>query len=1162
MAPGLLHCVLVVFTAAAALALAVKLFWLNAAGLSSSGFAAMERVKAINIRRFLRRSRKDMNQKTLCLLRKKLKQLSSRRRTTGRLEDTLKKLQDEYGEKKALKMVKSIVKKIRKKMHMKNGGSVRTHSGNKKFKQHNNLPQQQHNNNSTLLRQPSIQNPNQHNITIDQKDGGSILAPNMVGNTINGDVTMNLHAPQVSHSTSVNKFEILQSVKNKMKTRMKSDSERIFEGSAPRSVSLNKIYTELFIINDDSDPINREHEIWQIETTHDLNASAQTVIHYNEILQPSTEENRKIMTVLTKGIAGIGKTITVQKFVLDWASGEANQDLELVFLLPFRELNLLEGENSFFDLLCFFYPEFKEMRPISDCICDSKVLFILDGLDEYKKDLNFKSRLLSDVTEKATVDVLLVNLLRRKLLPSAHLWITSRPVAAGQLPSDIFLRGFKTQIRGFRDEQKEEYFMRQFEDLKLTKDIICHLKSQKSLWILCHIPLFCWISVVVLKDIISSENKDLYMPSNLTEMYIHYLLIQTGLSHKKYQGEELSQEDALKKHDELIMKLAELAYWQLKKQNVIFREEDLMSYNISADEAHQYPGVITCVTEYKSGYYRKKLFTFIHLSVQEFFAALFAFNTFLSGNQDSLNLITAKKRNKSNLCDFLKDIINVALQSKNGHLDLFMCFLFGISCDSSRDLLEGLLPPLRVSSSDIHEKVTTYIKSLKRKDLTPERCISLVRCLFELKDTSFFEEMQDRETSWFKEPLTQFQCSCLAFQFRMSDKKHDKFDLRKYKITLEGFERFSPAIMCFRKALLKGSGFAEQHCKSLAGYLRSPNSHLTDLDLSHNALGGSALKQLSTALCDPNCQIQILNLSHNHLQSQDMELIRDVLSGENMNLRVLDLSDNPLGDSGVKILSAGLQSTNCHLEVLKLSGCQIKEGVYQLLSSLKANPSCLRELDLRYNEHGNIGQEILKDEYLCSLRISTGGVCGPQPGLYKYAVTLTFDPQTANEYLHLNENNTVATRQKEKQQLPDNDERFDRCNQVLCRPPLPERCFFAVDVIGPDIHVGVACEGMERKGASDRVRLGRNEMSWSLYCSDNECVAQHNQKTVSIPTESIRKIGVFLDREAGSLCFYSLSPPIKLLYMFDADFPEDQDLLAAFRIQEPGCSVNLRPESL
>ncbi|KAG1929693.1 NACHT, LRR and PYD domains-containing protein 12 [Pimephales promelas] len=1122
--------------------------------------AAMERVNTSSFRGFLR-SCEYFNEKIRYSLQKKLnKLLSSRRRTTGSLEDTVKKLKKKYGKKNAFKRIKSIVKKMKEKKHITNGDSVQTDHGNMPLHQPNNLQQQQHNNNnnSTSLRQPSIQNLDQHNLTIRQENGGLIVAPNIVGNNAQD---VNINVSMEPPSTSVNKNEILQNVRNKMKSRMLPDAERTFEGSIPQAVSLNRIYTELFIIDDESDPINREHEIWQMETTQDSNASAQRHINYNDIFKPRINENVSMKTVLTKGIAGIGKTITVQKFVLDWANGEANQNLDLVFLLPFRNLNLLEGEKSLFDLLCDFYPEFKEARPISEWICDREVLLILDGLDEYKKDLNFQSRLLSDVTTEATVDVLLVNLLRGNLLSSARLWITSRPVAAGQLDKKIFLRGYITQIRGFRDEQKEEYFKRHLEDPQLTQDIICHLKSQKSLWILCHIPLFCWISVVVLRDIITRQNKHRNMPSNLTEMYIHYLLIQTGLSHEKYQGAELSQQDALKQHKDLIMKLAELAHRQLMEQNVIFREEDLKTCNITVDEAHQYPGVITCVTENKCGYMRTKLFTFIHLSVQEFFAALFKFHTFLSGNQDSK---TAKKRKilrKTRFCDILIDEINEALRSKNGHLDLFICFLFGISCDSSRDLLEGLLPPSWVSLSDDHKKVTTYIKSLKRKGLSSERCISLVRCLVELKDKSFLQEMRDLERSRSKEPLTQFQCSLLAYQFVMSDMNHDEFDLRKYNITLEGFQRFSPAITCFRKALLKGSGFTEQHCDVLTRYLRSPNSHLIHLDLSHNDLGRSALNHLSTALCDPNCQIQTLNLSHNDLQSQDMELIRDVLLGENMNLRLLELSDNPLGDSGVKILSSGLKGTKCHLEVLKLSGCQIQGGVHQLMSSLKANSSSLKELDLRYNNLGNIVQETLKDESLCSVRTSTG-VCSLLPGLYKYAVTLTFDPQTANEHLHLNKNNTVATHQKQKQQFPDNAERFDLCNQVLCRPALSERSFFAVDVIGPDLHVGVACGGIERKGASDRVCLGRNEMSWSLYCSDRVCEAHHNQKTVSVQAESFRKLGVFLDREARSVCFYSLSPRMKLLYMFDADFPEGHDLFAAFRIQEPGCLVNLRQESL
>ncbi|ROL55473.1 NLR family CARD domain-containing protein 3 [Anabarilius grahami] len=940
---------------------------------------------------------------------------------------------------------------------------------------------------------------------------------------------------------------------------MMRDSERILEGSAQQSVTLNKIYTQLFIINDDSDPLNREHEIWQIETTNDINTSAQTVINYNEILKPPVDEKRTMKIALTKGIAGIGKTVTVQKFVHDWASGEANQDLELVFLLPFRELNLHEGENqSLFDLLCVFYPELpKEPRHISDWIFDRKVLFILDGLDEYKNDLNFQANILSDVTKKTTLDVLLVNLLGGKLLPSAHLWITSRPVAAGQLPSKIFKQGYVTQIRGFTDEQKEEYFTRKFEDPDLTQKVIRHLKSHKSLWILCHIPLFCWISSVVLKNIIKSQNKDRDMPSNQTEMYIHYLLNQTTLSHNKYQGKEMPHEDALIEHKELIKKLAELAYWKLKERNTVFSKEDLRKYYITPDDALRYPGIITCVSECKVGYKRTKLYSFVHLSVQEFFAALFVFHEFLSEKQDSLGLIKAKKGQNSNLSDFLKGVIDVAVQSKNEHLDLFNCFLFGISCDSSRQTLEGFLPPLQGSSSEDHKKVTKYIKSLRRKNLSPERCFSLVRCLVELKDMSFLQ-MQNLERSRTKKPLTLFQCTFLAFRFVTSDTDHEEFVLRKYNMTLEGFQRFSPAIKCFRKAQLEGSGFTEKHCDVLVSFLTSPKSHLTHLDLSHNSLGLSALKQISRALCDPNCQIQMLNLSHNELHSQDMELIKDVLSGSNVNLKILDLSDNHVEDRGAKILSAGLRRTKCHLEVLKLSGCQIKQGVSKLLSSLKANPS-LRELDLQYNDLGNMEQKVrLLKAKLPSLRYCSFCLVLVH---VEDAVALTFDPQTANEHLYLSENNTVAVCKREKQQLPANDERFDKCNQVLCCQPLSGRCFFTVDVIGTGVHMGVACKEIKRKGASDAVRLGRNKMSWSLCCSKNVCVA-HNKKTESLTkplkTESTRKLGVFVDQKDRSVFFYRLSPEPELLYMFDADFPEDQKLYAAFSFQELDSSVCLR----
>ncbi|KAI2650557.1 Protein NLRC3 [Labeo rohita] len=934
---------------------------------------------------------------------------------------------------------------------------------------------------------------------IDQKNGGTVVAPNILGSKIAGDLKVHVHNV-VSHPTSINKDEIFQKVKNKMKSRMMKDSEWIFEGRAQESAFLNKIYTQLFIVNNKSDPFNREHEMWQIETLNDLNTSGQTVINYNEILKPPLDKKRYMKIVLTKGIAGIGKTVTVQKFVHDWASGKANQELELVFLLPFRELNLLEGENkSLFELLCAFYSEFKEARPISDWICDKEVLFILDGLDEYKKELSFKTSILSDFNEKTTVDVLIENLLRGKLLPSAHVWITSRPVAAEQLPSEIFRQGYVTQIRGFIDEQKEEYFTRQFEDPDLTQKVTCHLKSHKSLWILCHIPLFCWISSDVLKTIIKDQNNNRDMPSNQTEMFINYLLIQTELSHKKYQRINESQEDVLIQHKELIKKLAKLAYWKLKEQNAIFSKEDLRKCSITPDEALRYPGIIICVSE------------------------------------------------------------------------------------CNRRLLEGLLPRLQDSSSEDHKNVTKHIKLLRRKVLSPERCFSLVRCIMELKDRSFLQMPNLKQTRT-KKPLTLFQCTLLAFQFVMSDTDHDEFVLRKFNMTLEGFQRFSPAITCFRKAMLKGSGFTEKHCDILMPFLTSPNSHLTHLDLSHNSLGLSALEQLARAFRDPKCQIQMLNLSHNNLHSQDMKLIKDVLSGRNVNLKILDLSDNRLEDEGVKILSAGLRSAKCHLEVLKLSGCQIKEGALKLLSPLKGS---LTELDLQYNDLGNTTKKKVhqlkvklpslrycscylilvhvKEFTLEESAVTNQDYAIVSLGQHKdYAVTLTFDPRTANEYLYLNENNTVAVRKKEKQQLPANNERFDKCNQVLCCEPLTGRCFFTADVIGTGVHIGVACKGIKRKGANDAVRLGRNKMSWCLCCSKNLSVT-HDKKTESLTkplqTESTRKIGVFLDREAGSVFFYRMSPKPELLYMFDAEFPQDQELYAAFSIQEPDSSVCLRQAS-
>ncbi|KAF5897609.1 protein NLRC3-like, partial [Clarias magur] len=201
---------------------------------------------------------------------------------------------------------------------------------------------------------------------------------------------------------------------------------------------LNEIYTELYITEGDSGDVSNEHEVRQIEAASRRRTKEETPIKCNDIFKPLSEQDEPIRTVLTKGVAGIGKTVSVQKFIVDWAEGKANQDVHLIFPLPFRELNLMKDQKlSLMELLhvCFKEITVKEMFSLD------KVLFIFDGLDECRFPLDFQNTVrVCDVTESASVPVLLINLIKGNLLPSALIWITSRPAAADQIPSECVHR--------------------------------------------------------------------------------------------------------------------------------------------------------------------------------------------------------------------------------------------------------------------------------------------------------------------------------------------------------------------------------------------------------------------------------------------------------------------------------------------------------------------------------------------------------------------------------------------------------------------------------------------------------------------------------------------------------------------------------------------------
>ncbi|XP_077053643.1 NACHT, LRR and PYD domains-containing protein 3-like isoform X2 [Siphateles boraxobius] len=435
----------------------------------------------------------------------------------------------------------------------------------------------------------------------------------------------------------------LQRVKHRHKTSMKNKYERLFEGLKlqENETLLNRIYTQLYIIEGESEEVNKQHEVLQMEKTARTQHSQDTPIYCNDIFKASPEpgcvEKEQIKTVLTKGIAGIGKTVSVQKFILDWAEGKANQDVDFMFVLPFRELNLIrDHQYSLHRLLLDFHPELQDLD--SKIYEECKVVFIFDGLDESRITLLFSDgQKVSDVTETSSVGVLMSKLIKGDLLPSALIWITSRPAAANQIPSNYINR--LTEIQGFNEPQKEEYFRKRISDEHQASRIISHIRRARSLHIMCHIPVFCWISSTVLQKLLK-EDLSAEIPQTLTEMYIHFLLIQINMRNQKY--EERDPEKLLQSNREVIVKLAEVAFKQLMKGNVMFYEEDLIESGIDVTDASVYSGICTEIFKEESVIHQRKVYSFIHLSIQEFLAAFYVFYYYLIKNKKPLELENKK----------------------------------------------------------------------------------------------------------------------------------------------------------------------------------------------------------------------------------------------------------------------------------------------------------------------------------------------------------------------------------------------------------------------------------------------------------------------------------------------------------------------------------------
>ncbi|KAM8748038.1 NLR family CARD domain-containing protein 3-like isoform 3-T4 [Acanthopagrus schlegelii] len=880
---------------------------------------------------------------------------------------------------------------------------------------------------------------------------------------------------------------LLEAKKN-LKEAMQKKFTLTSGGNGDEGSSLNKIYTELIITTGESEGPHDEHAFRSIK--HKLERKPKQSINLSDIVKPLSGQETSHRTILTKGVAGIGKSFAVQKFVLDWAEDRENQDIDFIFCLAFREVNLSRDDKSLHELLIELHPALRSLINSED-YTRARVTVILDGLDESRFHLDFANKMVTSVSEVTSVGNLLTNLIQGNLLQNAKVWITSRPAAASQIPAEFV--NMVTEIRGFSDPQKEEYFKRRFSpDLGLAERIFSHIRSSQSLDIMCQIPIFCWISAVLFEEIFKGNEKA-EIPQTLTEMMAHFVFAQTKRRSRKYDKiTETNKERLLRKHREFLLKLGKLAFVQMQKNNLIFYEEDLQDSEIDIAEATIHSGFCNAALREEHVASQKKVFFFVHLTVQEFFAALFVYDCFTNKNAKELGDFLDLKDKEHTFLDLLKVTVDKVLEKKNGHLDFFLRFLLGLLVESNRRVVQGLLTTPE-PSQDTDKKILTYLKAIRRKALPPQSSINLFQAMVEMRDHKVKDEIQEylKLSDRSKTELTPLHCSALAYMLQVSKNDLDELDLKSFNTSEEGRRRLIPAVRISRKAILADCKVTEEWVEHLAFGLKFPYLPLRDLDLSNN----------------------------------------------------------DLKDSGVKLLCDGLSSQHCRLKILSLSGCLVTEdGCGYLASALKSNPSHLRELDLSYNNPGDSGVKVLSDlrddpqHNLVKLNLEHGGIHRMTPGFKKYACELTLDANTAHKKLLLSEGNRKVTWVEAEQPYPDHKDRFDHHPLVLCEQGLDGRCYLEVEALQP-FNIGLTYRTIGRKDDMNDGRLGHNDKSWCLTCLDDGCYVWHNDEIVITPPQCIccrsTRVGVYLDWPAGTLSFYRVSSDSRTrLHTFKTKFTE------------------------
>uniref|UniRef100_A0A8C6E483 NACHT, LRR and PYD domains-containing protein 12 n=1 Tax=Moschus moschiferus TaxID=68415 RepID=A0A8C6E483_MOSMO len=710
-------------------------------------------------------------------------------------------------------------------------------------------------------------------------------------------------------------------------------------------VNLSHRYTRLLLAKEHSSPRGTQQKLLDTGRGHAGTAGQPaSLIQIEALFEPDEERPEPPRTVVLQGAAGMGKSMLAHKVMLDWADGKLFQErFDYICYINCREMNRGTEERSARDLLAGCWPE--PCAPLQELVrVPERLLIIMDGFDELRPSFHDPQGPWCLCWEKkAPAEVLLGSLMRKKLLPELSLLITTRPTALAKLQRALE-HPRHVEILGFSEAERKEYFYRYFHDGEQAGQVLSFVRDDEPLFTLCFVPMVCWVVCTCLKQQLEGGGLLRRRSRTTTAVYLLYLL---SLMQPKPGTPTLPSPPNRRG-------LCALAAHGLWEQKILFAERDLREHSLDAADVSSFLNMnifqkdINCET----------LYSFIHLSFQEFFAAMhYVLDDGASGSGPERDL---------------SRLLTEYAFSERSFLALTVRFLFGLLNEETGSYLEKTLgwkvsPGIKTELLEwIHRKARSEGSTLK------QGALEVFGCLYELQEEEFIQQaLSHFEVVVVNNITTKMEHMVSSFCVK-SCRKAEVLQLfgAAYQAVGEDGLRWPLATSPERHIL--PAIYSEQLAAAL-----STNPSLVELALHSNALGSRGVKLLCQGLRHPNCRLQNLRLKRCQVSSSVCHDLMTALIA-NKHLLRMDLSGNDLGLLGVQLLCQGLRHPKCRLQVVQLRKCQLEAGACLELASVLSTSRHLLELDLTGNALEDSGLRLLCQGLrhpVCRLRILWLKIC-------------------------------------------------------------------------------------------------------------------------------------------------------------------------------------------